>query len=219
MESLRLTLVFIFFTILQLLHAQDATVIKNPPISVEPMVSGRGIYIQSLISKKFQSLPEFGFFSASGILNEWHADQAYEVMTQSYLTFSVIKEISLNAGFHYSQVTGMRPTLGISYTYAGNKWFATVFPRVDIASKSNLETFGMVEYKPKITPKINFYSRIQGTFIHNLKENHHERSYAYFRAGISFKEFTLGGACNIDYYGKMKSNENSSGIFLMIRLY
>ena len=182
-------------------------------------MSDRGFYIQTIINKKFQSLPKLGFFSASGILNEWNEKQAYEVMTQSYLTFELTKRFSINTGFHYSNVTGMRPTIAIMYTYINSNWFVAFFPRVDISKERNLETFGMVEYKTKINNKFTFYSRLQGTFIHNLKWNHHERSYLYLRSGINYKEFTFGAACNMDCYGEMKSNKNSLGIFLMIHLY
>ena len=211
-------LMFSFLTI-QFLFAQKSIVVKNPPIIIEPMVSDRGFYIQALINKKFQSIPKLGFFSASGILSEWNKNEAYEVMMQSYLTYEVSKRFTINTGFHYSQVTGVRPTAGVMYTYANPTWLIVVFPRIDLISESDMETFSVLEFKPKINKHLSFYSRIQGTYIYSFNSNSHQRSYIYVRTGIVYKEFTFGGGYNIDYYSPEKLNINSLGAFLNFQLF
>jgi len=90
---------------------------------------------------------------------------------------------------------------------------------VDLASDFASENLALVEYKPKINDKLNFYSRVQGLYGFVPESGNHNRSYVMFRAGLSYKEFTIGAATNFDWYGPMKQKENSYGIFASILLF
>ncbi|MDQ1150878.1 MULTISPECIES: hypothetical protein [Sphingobacterium] len=90
---------------------------------------------------------------------------------------------------------------------------------MDLASDFASENLALVEYKPKINDKLNFYSRVQGLYGFVPESGNHNRSYVMFRAGLSYKEFTIGAATNFDWYGPMKQKENSYGIFASILLF
>ncbi len=219
---MKIKTIFLLITMIvttQTFFAQDSLVVKNPPIIIEPLVSNRGLYFQMILNKKLQAAQNFGFFSASGILAEWESSQMNEVMIQSYLTYQMLKGFTVNGGFHYTSVTGIRPTAGIMYTYTNPTWLLLIFPRIDLISKPNVETLLAVEFKPIINKNLKLYSRFQGTYVYNVNLNSHERSYVYLRVGMTYKEFTFGIGTNLDYYSFMKSNINSIGTFLKVELF
>ncbi|HEY0297957.1 MAG TPA: hypothetical protein VGB84_01935 [Arachidicoccus sp.] len=200
--------------------AQDPASVSNSPVIVEPMIGSKGLYIQSFFNKKFNSIPSLGILSLSGLSTEWKKkSEIKEVMMQSYFNYSLYRGFSINAGFIYNNVEGIRPTAGGMYFFANENCSVIVFPRIDLIKNPNLETFAMAEYKPEIKSGLRFYSRLQCTYIHHLTENHHQRSYLYARAGIAVKEFIFGAAFNMDYFGPDKTNTNNVGLFLNVQLY
>ncbi len=92
-------------------------------------------------------------------------------------------------------------------------------PRVDLSKDASIETLGIVEYKPAINDTWRFYSRLQGTYVHAMKDDFHARSYIRGRVGLTYKEFTFGVGANMEYYGPMKHNENNIGGFLQVLLF
>ncbi|MNR40776.1 hypothetical protein D3C85_1590980 [compost metagenome] len=119
----------------------------------------------------------------------------------------------------YTPVYGFRPVSGLIYSYNSKDLLLIVNPKVDLADDLATETMAIVEYKPKINEKLNFYSRIQGLYGFVPDSGTHNRSYLMLRAGVSYKEFTFGAASNFDWYGPMKHNENNFGIFVSALLF
>lgn len=200
-------------------NAQSNLPVKNPPITMETMVGDRGLAYQTIISKKFQSAPRFGFFSVNSFVAEWDTKKVDDLMLQGHLTYDLTKGFSINAGFHYVHATGVRPTLSMLYTYANPTWLVVAFPRVDLVSKPNVELFSLVEYKPKINENWKFYSRLQAMYVHNPSEETHQKSGLALRAGVTFKEFTFGAGYNFDSYGPMKHEMHNIGGFVSVLLF
>ncbi len=192
---------------------------KNPPINTEILLSNRGMTFQMIINKNFQTIPKLGFFSVTNLVGEWNTNQVNDYMTQASLTFEIAKGFKLSSGFHLTPVTGIRPSVGLIYSFANQNWLVVSNPRVDLAKDVNVEELLLVEYKPKINDKLHFYSRIQCLYGYNTSSHEHSRSYVNARAGITYKEFTFGAGTNIDYYGPMKHNENSFGGFVSFLLF
>jgi len=199
--------------------AQEGLLVKNPPIVMETMVGDRGLFYQIMIDKKFQSIPRLGFFSVSSVVGEWNTRKVDDLMIQAHLTYQVYKGLTINGGFHHTPMTGIRPTAGLMYSYANPKWTVVIFPRTDLTAKANVELFGLAEYKPKITDKLNFYSRVQGMYVQNPSMDAHQKSGLVLRAGVSYREFTVGAAFNADYYGPDKTNINNTGGFISVALF
>lgn len=89
-------------------------------------------------------------------------------MVLGKVTVDVFKNVRLGAGFQ-STPGGIRPSAAIIYTYANPEWLIIAMPRVDLSKKNaNIETLGIVEYKPEINDKWRFYSRLQGTYVHAM---------------------------------------------------
>lgn len=105
------------------------------------------------------------------------------------------------------------------YTYASPVWTVVLFPHVDLSSKPDVEMFGIAEYKPAITATLNFYSRIHGMYVYNPNTELHQKSGLALRAGINYREFTLGAGFSSDWYGPGKKNLNNLGMFVSIALF
>jgi len=190
------------------LHAQteiEAALapIQNPPITVETLTGNRGTMYQLIVNKKFQSIPQLGFFSVTNGMASWKKEAMPDIMTQAHLTYTFLKGFDVTAGMQYTPVYGYRPVAGILYSYAQPDLLVIVNPKVDLAKDVATEVMGLVEYKPKLTPALDFYSRIQGLYGFVPKDNVHNRSYIMVRAGLSYKEFSFGLGSNFDWYGPM----------------
>lgn len=191
----------------------------NPPINTELLFSNRGIAFQMIIDKKFKSIPKLGVFSVTSLVGEWDDDKINDYMTQSSLTYEIVKGLKLAGGFHVTPVKGMRPIAGLIYTKANPNWLFVVNSRIDFSKDTNVEGMFLVEYKPKINDKWRFYSRAQALYEYSTVIDMQTRSYVMTRAGLSYKEITFGIGTNVDYYGPEKHNENSIGGFLSFLLF
>lgn len=199
---------------------QDKTPrVINPPVFAETMINNRGVFFQSLIQKKLQSTPKFGVFAITDVLGDWHRSKPDEYMVQGNLTYEFIKGFDLMGGFHMASGIGVRPALGIIYSYAKPELLLVINPRYYIDNIGNLEAFAMAEYKPEISENLSFYSKVQGIYGFTAKGGAHGRSYIRLRLGLTHKEFSFGPAANFDFYGPRKINENSFGAFVMMALF
>jgi len=82
----------------------------------------------------------------------------------------------------------------------------------------NLETVGIFEYKPALSPKTRLYTRLQAMYNQDMTLEAHARSAYSVRSGISIKQFTVGLGSNLDYYGPLKFDKTNHGLFVQVRL-
>ncbi|MDQ1166456.1 hypothetical protein [Flavobacterium sp. SORGH_AS_0622] len=191
---------------------------SNPPISIETMAGSRGVMYQLIINKKFQSIP-LGFFSVTNAAATWEKEMTPDIMTQAHLTYTLFKGLDISSGMQYTPVYGFRSVAGLIYSYVSPQMLIIVNPKVDLADDLAAESLALIEYRPKINDKLNFYSRLQGMYGFIPKSGIHNRSYIMLRAGIGYKEFAFGAASNIDWYGPIKHNENNFGVFVSALLF
>ncbi|SHH17536.1 hypothetical protein [Flavobacterium johnsoniae] len=191
----------------------------NPPINMESMAGSRGVMFQLLVNKKFQSIPKLGFFSVTNATAAWEKEMTPNIMTQAHFTYNLFKGLDLSSGMQYTPVYGFRPVAGLIYSYATQDILIILNPKVDLADDLATESLALLEYKPKINDKLNFYSRLQGMYGFIPESGIHNRSYIMLRAGLGYKEFAFGAASNFDWYGPIKHNENNFGVFVSALLF
>ena len=201
------------------IKSQEELTIKNPPIFIEAFTGNRGFGYQMLINKKIQSVPKFGFFSFTSLQSEWGESLMNDYIVQGNLTYNIIKGIDLSSGFNWNPIDGIRPSAGVLLSYGNPNLLSIVNPRIDLTKNPNFDVFGMVEYKPNINERIELYTRLQGLYSRNLGHDIHARSYIMLRAGLTFKDITLGVASNLDWYGPLKQNESNFGGFIALNLF
>ena len=193
--------------------------IKNPPIIVEGLFGNRGMSYQMNVNKKLQSIPKLGVFSVTSLVAEWEKTPMTDIMTQTNLTYSLVKGLDFAAGFHYTPVTGFRPTAGLIYTYAKPQFLLVANPRIDLKKDAVTEYMILTEYKPAINDKWSLYTRLQGLYGFNVDNSDHARSYIDLRAGATYKDFTFGLGANFDWYGPTKHYEPNIGAFISVPLF
>lgn len=193
---------------------------RNTPIPVEAFAGDQGMVFQMIVSKRFTPNSRFGFFNVTSIVGDYAAaNQQNQFLTQAFITANIWKGFSVNAGASLNDVTGFRPSAGLQYVFANKQILAVIIPRCDLSQTYNVETFGLLEYKPKFNKNWGLYTRAQGLYNHNTRQNFHDRSYVWIRLGASYKQFQFGLGANVDFYGPGKMNENSFGVFVRAELF
>jgi hypothetical protein len=191
----------------------------NPPIPVEVFTGNNYLNFQMIVSKPFKQGSRFGFFNVTNFNGNYDNNlRKNEFLTQGLVNFEVYKGISVAAGATMNYVTGFRPTVGLQYLFGNREWLVVLLPRIDLRDDYNFETFGLVEYKPQLTKTLGLYTRVQGLYNYNTKQEFHDRSYLYFRAGLSYQNYQFGLGANFDRYGPMKVSGDNFGLFVRVLL-
>lgn len=200
-------------------NAQNKTPINNPPVNVEALVADQGIVMQTIINKQFRDTPRLGFFSVSSLISDWDTHKLTDFMSQSGITLNVFKNLKLIGGYHYTEVTGFRPSAGLQYSYAADDWLVVLYPRADLTNNSNQENYASVDYTPQINDKYSLYTRIQGLYTFALDNGDHQRSYMLARIGLKRGDYTFGIGGNLDYFGPDAQRIENIGVFGSVNLF
>lgn len=195
------------------------TLVPNPPVSLEATFAHEGMLYQLMINKKLKSLPRLGFFSITSMNSSWDKGPYDGIMSQGLLTYKVLKGLDLVAGFHYTDVTGARPSAGLMYSYANKETLFVINPRIDLTKDAVFETMALFEYKPILNNGWKMYSRVQGVYGFSTDSGEHARSYILARLGVTIQEFTFGLAGNFDWYGPFRGHQKNMGVFIAVPLF
>lgn len=191
----------------------------NPPVSVETFAGDRYLNFQMIVTKPFSSASRFSFFNVTNFNGSYQNDlRKNEFLTQALVNYRLFKGVSVAAGATLNYMTGFRPTAGLQYLFANRQWLVVVLPRIDLRDDNNLETFALLEYKPPINQTLGLYTRVQGLYNQNTRQDFHDRSYLYTRVGITYRQFTLGVGANYDRYGPFQVSTAAYGAFLRAEL-
>lgn len=204
------------------LNAQELDnkpVAPSSPISVESMFGNTGAAYQLSFHKKTKSIPKLGFFTSSSVISDWEKSHYDGVMIQGMFAYKLVKGLDAIGGFHYSNPTGMRPTVGLLYTYSKKDFLLIAKPRVDLVKDAVTEGMFISEYKPAINGTWKLYTRVQGLYGMRVSSGDHARSYVYGRVGVSIKEFSFGYASNFDWFGATKGFQSNHGAFVTVALF
>lgn len=200
---IRLAAVFIGLVAVTSLFAQ--------PASLEAMVGKHNYYYQHTLSGTFGT-SRFGFFHTSSLHAFYDSDDLNELMSQSYVTYTLTGFAKFALGTFYASKPGISPAASLQFHYAHRDLKTVLVPRIDLQKNGAMEIMMLLEYNPAITDRIQFYSRAQ--FMTNYGPTHHNRSYQNFRAGLQVKQTVLGIALNIDERGSDISTLHNLGVFL-----
>jgi hypothetical protein len=187
----------------------------SQPVPVEVMAGSKYYWYQHSVARQFSPQSKVGFFHVSSLHMFYEKHQVDEIMSQSYLTYSVSHGIALAAGSFYATGAGFSPSLALQLVKKTDDLLILLVPRVDLKRNRSYEAMAMMEYRPMFTEKIGFYSRIQ--LMSNFAA-HHNRSYQNFRIGISIRNIQAGFALNLDEYGKETKTLHNFGLFVRTEL-
>lgn len=191
----------------------------NPPINLESLFANEGMSVSMSFSKNLQSIPEVGFYNISSIITDWETSALVDLMLQGGITYRLFRGVDVFGGYHYVPVNGVHASTGLRLTWAKDDLIVALMPRFDLYKNHAAELFLMTAYSPNIKNDLNFYSKFQGLYAALTKDGTHERSYAWFRVGLNYKDITFGLGANLDYYGPVKANINNFGVFTSFDLF
>ncbi|MGB3589162.1 MAG: hypothetical protein WBA23_21630 [Tunicatimonas sp.] len=200
-------------------HSGQGAGPPSPPIPLEVFAGNEYLNFQMIISKPFAPGSRFSFFNVTSFNGDYQNDEGEnEYITQGLLNYEVFKGLSVATGATMHYRTGFRPTAGLNYVFGSRKWLFVLLPRFDLSDDYNFETFSLLEFKPPITKDIGLYTRIQGLYNHNTEQDFHDRSYLYFRVGLSYRKYQAGLGANFDRYGPGEIDTENYGLFIRAQI-
>lgn len=181
-------------------------------IPVEISAGHASYYYQHSFAAKFKAEQPFGFFHTSSVLIPYDKNRGNEIMSQSYVSYTLSDLWTSGIGSIFTPLNRVRPSVFLQYFKKGKNTSILVYPRADLWSDPNLELMGFVEYKGMDRQNFNLYARLQCMTTWNSKE--HVRSYQYIRGGVSLDDVQFGLAANLDQYGSFATSYSSIGLFV-----
>jgi hypothetical protein len=185
------------------------------PTPVEFMAGNNRLFYQMVVKKKFAPESKFGFLSVATFSSSYDNQMdELDLVMPVLVNYNFYKDFSLVAGTTINNVVGFSPVLGAQHSFANKEWLAVTIASLFLNSSKNAELFGIYEYKPKISPKINLYTRLQFMYVHGIQQNHHARSFLQLRSGFKINALSFGLGANWDQYGPEKIFRPNYGLFV-----
>lgn len=167
------------------------------------------------MNKKFSNESKFSFLSVTSFESSYNNDiNNLDFINNSQIGYEIYKGIGIASGLSVNRVSGLTPTIGPEYVISNQKLLLVITPSYQFGKNKNIVGLVIIEYKPKLTEKLNLYTRFQTLYNHNTNQNQHERSYLQFRLGFGIGDYKFGLATNLDYYGANKIYKDNYGIFI-----
>lgn len=181
-------------------------------IPIEISVGHSSYYYQHSFAARFNKEKPLGFFHISSIFIPYDKNRGNEIMSQSYLSYTLNEVWSTGVGSIFTLLNRVRPSFFFQYLRKGKTTSVMVYPRVDLWKDPNFELMGFIEYKSAENQDLKLYARVQYMTTWNMQE--HVRSYQYLRLGVGLIEMQLGAAANFDQYGNTGIDYSSIGFFI-----
>lgn len=210
---LRLLVLTLFVPVIKA-NAQEIPLKSKPPIPVELMFGNEELYYLTILNLPFEK-SRFGYFGVASALVPYDTESANnEIVINNALTYRFVPKMYATMGLQFHYAKGAVPFIGFQVFSASPTWLVLFNPVFQLAPTVNLETVGVLEYKPLLSKGLRFYSRLQGIYNKNLDDGIHERSLIYVRAGFSVGKMSFGVGLNIDFYDDERRSERNYGVFI-----
>ena len=182
---------------------------KAQPIVAESFVGINHYKYQHMFMRPFLPQGRFGYFNSSSLQFFYDSKRQTEAMTQSYITYKLSPVFTAGAGTFYATGAGFRPSLALQVAQRKNDFFYLFFPRVDYQKSVSFELMTLMEYRPKITEGLHFYSRLNAMCNYGP---HHNRSFQNVVVGIDWKNTQVGVGLTLDEWGEEIQMQRNWGI-------
>ncbi|MEO1054703.1 MAG: hypothetical protein AAFX87_28990 [Bacteroidota bacterium] len=190
-------------------------VVNTPPIPVEILPGHRSFFYQHVISKDIFN-DKFNFFNISAFDAEYGSDPTNEFVIASFFSYKLSKSIS--AGVMGQIIPkGASVFLGAKYNLVREDFLLVVFPSYRITANQVFSQFALVEYRPKISNKVNAYFRTQ--LLAETDGDELTRGFQQLRAGIQIKNSQFGLAANFDQFAGDRPSVDNFGVFFRLLIF
>lgn len=205
-------IVFMFITIT--LFAQKK---PEPPVSVEMMFGNNKAATLMGMNKQVWGPIRYNNITSVSAAYDLKKAKPELIMLNNFL-YQFHSNVAAGVGLQYHFLKGLVPSVSVNYSYATPVWLVSVTPYLNFRPDMNSENVAMVEFKPQLTDNLKLYTYALGLYNHNISLSSHDRSFYYFRLGLTKGKFTAGAAANFDYYGPLRNNTNNFGGFVKIAI-
>jgi hypothetical protein len=197
-------------TLLFLIGLINSFNLNAQSVAAEIMAGDKNYLYQHSFSRSFDKT-RFSFFHTSSLYAFYGQKKLAEIMSQSYITYTLNPHLKLAVGTFYASVPGFKPAAAFQIIKKTKDVLFILVPRMDLWKNPSGEVMMLLEYRPAIRGQVNFYSKLQ------LMSNygpHHNRSYQNLRVGLDIRNASFGLAVNVDEYGDEITTSRNWGIFL-----
>ncbi len=194
-----------------------------PGIPIEFVPGSDRFYFQAIVARDIPlTNNKLRFISVTNYATEYRNSNAVanDFVSVNIISYKLTKNIGVGPSAANVAGLGWIPSLGFQFGWRKPSWALIVNPAISINKNTNTNNVLVAEYFPSVSKNKNWrlYSRLQGLFIYDLKHGDHSRSQYFGRLGISYKQFAIGAAANLDYYGAAKKEKQNYGPFLRVLL-
>lgn len=179
----------------------------------EFLVGHENVFGFTLINEAISDSSRLGFFNLTSF-NGFYDNVGNELVSSNQLTYSLSKKIKFAAGCSFNGLMDFFPAAGFQFTHFSSTWLIVINPGFEFNRFVSSQNFAILEFRPRLNLKNNWYFKIQGLFIYNLNFSNHERSFIQFRAGISRQKLTYGLGFNKDFFGTNYFSKINGGLFV-----
>ncbi len=187
----------------------------KPPVPVELFAGNENMYYQLVVKRPFSPESRFSLFGLATYTADYNNEmEENRLITIAQVSYNLGKGFGVMTGTDMNSVTGFSPVIGPQHNYASRTILAVTVLSYFINEGNDLKLFGLYEFKPAIDETWSIYSRVQFIYNQSLKENAHNRSYLYLRAGVKKNSLFFGAAANLDQFGPDKGFQDNYGMFI-----
>src|SRR5690606_3354307 len=118
------------FSFLGKINAQEGiSSTKNPPVTIEFLGGNNRIFSQLILNRYISNNEKFRVMNVSSFAAKYENNSyGSEYFSLTTLNYKLLKGISVNAGGTFNTAEGLKPLIGIQYTYAGKDLLFVYFP-------------------------------------------------------------------------------------------
>ncbi len=202
--------VILFFAIT--VFAQER---REPPIVFETLFGNERVAMTLSLNKSIAGEFRYNNITSTSVFYDY-TKAPRELVSVNSIIYQFHPNIGVSAGTQYHFVKGFIPTAALHLSYANPTWLFVLTPYYNFMPWANLETIGIVEYKPAVSKNLRLFTRLQGFYSQDFKENERERAMLYFRLGLTMQKYTVGFGGNLDYYRPAMNDIQNFGGFVRI---
>ena len=182
------------------------------PIPVEFMAGQRYALVNMVMSKKFNTDSNIGFFHVNSLTMDYKDKSEDNLVVQNMLFYEPLRNFRIAGGAAYATKPGFSPAAGLQYIHVGPHWFVLFSPRITIESDPSYTMFAIVRYAARMNENYNLYTSLQALNVFDTHE--HITSSQWIRAGLDRHGLQFGVAVNFDEAGPDPNVKINAGLFI-----
>jgi len=179
---------------------------------LESTLTDKQFIFETWWTKPLDSAYKFVLFNLNTAEYRFDTDQTI-FLSYSILSYDLWKGLGPAIGSRIVQdkVVGLG---GVQYTYYRKKGFITANFTSELKDNPDFELFSIVQYRPRLSEKLNAF--LQGQFSFNFNADEHIFSFQQFRFGVDVGTMQTGLAINHLQFGSEWEYEFQLGGFFRL---